>query len=227
MYRNFGKRIFDLVVTVPLLILLSPVIAAVAVLVRLRLGSPVIFRQQRPGLDGAPFTILKFRTMTSERDANGALLPDEERITKLGRALRRTSLDEVLQLVNVVKGNMSLVGPRPLLMDYLERYTPHQKRRHELHPGITGLAQVSGRNSLSWEEKFALDVWYVDHCSAYLDLKILAMTVRAVLGGQGVSTSSCARFFIRPSAAPEMPEQDPKRTIWPATSDRSGRSAGS
>jgi sugar transferase EpsL len=227
MYRNFGKRILDLVITVPLLILLSPVIAALAVLVLLKLGSPVLFRQQRPGLDGTPFTILKFRTMTSGRDVNGELLPDEERVTQFGRALRRTSLDEVLQLINVLKGDISLVGPRPLLMDYLERYTPHQKRRHELRPGITGLAQVSGRNSLSWEEKFALDIWYVDHCSPYLDLKILAMTVRAVIVGEGVSAPSCVRFFDRPAAAPGTPERDQKRPIWPASNDTSRRSAGS
>ena len=177
-------------ITVPMLILLSPVIAAVAVLVWLKLGSPMLFRQQRPGLDGTPFTIFKFRTMTNARDVEGELLPDEQRITAFGQVLRRTSLDELPELINVLKGDMSLVGPRPLLMEYLDRYTPEQKRRHEVLPGITGLAQVSGRNHLSWEEKFALDVWYVDHCSAWLDLKILAMTFRVVFGGEGVSAPS-------------------------------------
>jgi sugar transferase EpsL len=191
MYRNFGKRLLDLAITIPVLILLSPVIAVVAVLVRLKLGSPVLFRQQRPGLEGTPLTILKFRTMTTARDVEGEFLPDERRITPFGLLLRRTSLDELPELINVLKGEMSLVGPRPLLMQYLDRYTPEQKRRHEVLPGITGLAQVRGRNHLSWEEKFALDVWYVDHCSAWLDLKILAMTFRAVFGGEGVSAPSC------------------------------------
>jgi sugar transferase EpsL len=190
MYRNFGKRLLDSAITVPMLFLLSPVIAAVAVLVSLRLGPPVLFRQQRPGLRGTPFTILKFRTMTDVRDVNGELLPDEQRITAFGLVLRRTSLDELPELINVLKGDMSLVGPRPLLMDYLDRYTPEQKRRHEVLPGITGLAQVRGRNHLTWQEKFALDVWYVDHCSAWLDLKILATTFRVVLGGEGVSAPS-------------------------------------
>jgi sugar transferase EpsL len=191
MYRNFGKRLLDLAITIPILILLSPVIAVVAVLVRLKLGSPVLFRQRRPGLEGTPFTILKFRTMTNARDAKGEFLPDERRITPFGLLLRRTSLDELPELINVLEGDMSLVGPRPLLMQYLDRYTPEQKRRNDVPPGITGLAQVRGRNHLSWEEKFALDVWYVDHCSAWLDLKILAMTFRVVFGGEGVSAPSC------------------------------------
>ncbi len=191
MYRNFGKRLLDLAITVPMLVLLSPVIAAVALLVRLKLGSPVVFRQQRPGHEGTPFTILKFRTMTNARDVNGSLLLDEQRITAFGQVLRRTSLDELPELINVLEGDMSLVGPRPLLMEYLDRYTPEQKRRHEVLPGITGLAQVRGRNHLSWEEKFALDVWYVDHCSAWLDLKILAMSVRVVFSGEGVSAPWC------------------------------------
>jgi lipopolysaccharide/colanic/teichoic acid biosynthesis glycosyltransferase len=190
MYCKFGKRLLDLAITIPVLILSSPVIAAVALLVRLQLGSPVLFRQQRPGLHGRPFTIYKFRTMTTAHDANGKLLPDEQRITSFGKALRRTSLDELPELVNVLKGNISLVGPRPLLTEYLDRYTTEQMRRHEVLPGITGLAQVSGRNHLSWEEKFALDVYYVNHFSAWLDLKILAMTVRVVLGGEGVSAPS-------------------------------------
>jgi sugar transferase EpsL len=164
--------------------------ALVAVLVRFELGSPVLFRQQRPGLGGAPFTLYKIRTMTDARDANGELLLDAQRITPFGRVLRRTSLDELPELINVLKGEMSLVGPRPLLMAYLGRYTPEQMRRHDVLPGVTGLTQVGGRNNLSWEEKFERDVWYVDHHSAWLDLKILGMTVPAVFGGKGVSAPS-------------------------------------
>jgi sugar transferase EpsL len=186
-YWRLGKRLVDLALTVPALLLLSPVMGIVALLVRLKLGSPVLFRQQRPGMGGRPFILLKFRTMTNARVANGELLPDEQRITQFGQKLRHTSLDELPELINVLKGEMSLVGPRPLLMSYLDRYTREQMRRHDVLPGITGLAQVSGRNNLSWDEKFALDVWYVDHCSLWLDIKVLAMTVRAVLGGEGVS----------------------------------------
>ena len=187
LYCRFGKRFLDLALTVPALLLLSPVMAVVALLVRLNLGSPVLFQHQRPGIGGRPFILLKFRTMTDARDANGELLPDEQRITQFGQTLRHTSLDELPELINVLTGDMSLVGPRPLLMSYLDRYTREQMRRHDVLPGITGLAQVSGRNNLSWEEKFALDVWYVDHRSLWLDIKVLAMTVRAVLGGEGVS----------------------------------------
>ena len=190
MYVRFGKRLLDLALTVPALVLLLPVLALVAVLVRLKLGSPVLFRQQRPGYHGRPFTIYKFRTMADTRDPDGKLLPDEQRITAFGNLLRRTSLDELPELINVLKGDMSLIGPRPLLMEYLDRYTPDQMRRHDALPGITGLAQVSGRNNLSWEEKFALDVWYVDHCSAWLDFKILLRTPGIVLGGKGVSAPS-------------------------------------
>ena len=190
MYRKFGKRLLDLIFGVLALALSMPVLAIVAVLVRLKLGTPVLFRQMRPGHHGRPFKMYKFRTMTDARDVNGELLPDEQRITPFGLALRRTSLDELPELINVLKGNMSFVGPRPLLMQYLDRYTEEQNRRHEVLPGITGLAQVSGRNTLSWEHKFDLDVWYVDHLSAWLDLKILALTVLAVLGGRGVSAPS-------------------------------------
>lgn len=187
-----GKRLFDLVLTVPALALLSPVLAMTVLLVRIKLGSPVLFRQQRPGLHGQPFTLLKFRTMTDARDANGDLLPDEQRLPPFGRFLRRTSLDELPELINVLRGDMSLVGPRPLLMQYLDRYTPDQMRRHEVRPGITGWAQINGRNALSWEEKFALDVWYVDHLSLWLDLKIILLTMWKVLRREGISQEGFA-----------------------------------
>jgi len=187
MYYRLGKRLLDLAITIPALIILLPVLALMALLVRIKLGSPVLFRQQRPGLYGKPFTIYKFRTMTDTRDAQGNLLPDGQRLTSLGRFLRGTSLDELPELVNVLKGDMSLVGPRPLLMQYLDRYTPQQMRRHEVKPGITGWAQVNGRNAITWEQKFALDVWYVDHCSLWLDLKIIALTVWKVLAREGIS----------------------------------------
>lgn len=155
--------------------------------VRLKLGTPIFFRQARPGLYGKPFTLLKFRTMTDARDAQGKLLPDAERLTAFGRFLRRTSLDELPELINVLRGEMSLVGPRPLLMAYLERYTPEQMRRHDVRPGITGWAQVNGRNALRWEEKFALDVWYLDHQSLWLDLKIILLTLWKILQREGIS----------------------------------------
>jgi lipopolysaccharide/colanic/teichoic acid biosynthesis glycosyltransferase len=169
------------------LILLSPLFALLALLVRLRLGSPVFFRQMRPGLLGKPFSMVKFRTMTDARDAEGRLLPDGERLTPFGRFLRSTSLDELPELWNVLRGDMSLVGPRPLLLAYLDRYSPEQARRHEVRPGITGLAQVNGRNALTWEEKFRLDVVYVDTWTFGLDLRILAKTVVAVLRREGIA----------------------------------------
>ena len=189
LYRAFGKRLVDLALTLPALVLLSPLVWTLALLVRLFLGSPVLFRQTRPGRDGAPFTLLKFRTMTDETDEAGNLLPDAQRLTRFGRFLRRTSLDELPELVNVLRGDMSLVGPRPLLMHYLERYTPRQALRHEVRPGITGWAVVHGRNALSWEEKFALDVDYVERLSPALDAKILAATARMVVTGTGVSAA--------------------------------------
>jgi len=181
------KRAFDLIVSLLTLILLSPLLTLIASLVRLKLGSPIIFRQQRPGLRGEPFTIYKFRTMTGERDTQGNLLSDSERLTPFGQFIRSTSLDELPELFNVLKGNMSLVGPRPLLMQYLDRYTPEQMRRHEVKPGITGWAQVNGRNAITWEQKFALDVWYVDHQSLWLDLKIIALTIWKILKREGIS----------------------------------------
>jgi sugar transferase EpsL len=186
-YFSFGKRLLDLVLTVPVLVILSPVFVVLAFLVRLKLGSPILFRQIRPGLNERPFNMLKFRTMTDARDKGGKLLPDEQRLTRFGRFLRSTSLDELPELFNVLKGDMSLVGPRPLLMQYLERYTPEQARRHEVRPGITGWAQVNGRNAITWEEKFKLDVWYVDNWSLWLDIKIIAMTIWKILKREGIS----------------------------------------
>jgi lipopolysaccharide/colanic/teichoic acid biosynthesis glycosyltransferase len=186
-YRQLGKRLLDVFFTIPALIILSPMLALVASLVRLKLGGPVLFRQQRPGLRGRPFALLKFRTMMEAYDTRGNLLPDVERLTPFGHFLRSTSLDELPELINVLKGDMSLVGPRPLLMQYLERYTPEQARRHEVKPGITGWAQVHGRNALPWEERFALDVWYVDHQSLWLDLKIIAMTAWKIGKREGIN----------------------------------------
>jgi len=186
-YRRHGKRLFDLALAIPGLIALAPLLGLLALLVRWRLGRPVLFRQTRPGLHGQPFELCKFRTMTDARDAAGRLLPDAERLTRLGRLLRASSLDELPELWNVIRGEMSLVGPRPLLMAYLPLYTPEQARRHELPPGITGWAQVHGRNALSWEHKFAHDVWYVDHCSLWLDVRILARTILKVLVREGIS----------------------------------------
>jgi lipopolysaccharide/colanic/teichoic acid biosynthesis glycosyltransferase len=186
-YARYGKRTLDLVLGISVLVLLLPVLALVAILVHIKLGSPALFRQQRPGLHGRPFTILKFRTMTDARDAQGQLRPDAERLTPLGRFLRSTSLDELPEFLNVLKGDMSLVGPRPLMMQYLDRYTPEQMRRHEVKPGITGWAQVNGRNAITWEQKFALDVWYVDHRSLGLDLKILALTLWKSFQREGIS----------------------------------------
>jgi lipopolysaccharide/colanic/teichoic acid biosynthesis glycosyltransferase len=185
--RHEKKRIFDLFFSVPMFVLLSPKIVVIAFLVRIFLGSPVFFRQRRPGLHGKSFTIYKFRTMKDIRDSMGRLLPDAKRMTPLGRFLRSTSLDELPELFNVIRGEMSLVGPRPLLMQYLERYSTRQARRHEVKPGITGWAQVNGRNAITWEEKFKLDVWYVDNYSLGLDLKILALTLRNIFNREGIS----------------------------------------
>lgn len=181
------KRIFDVSVSLIGIVISLPVMIIIAFLIRIKLGSPVIFKQQRSGLHGKPFYLYKFRTMTDERDENGELLPDHLRLTPFGQFLRKYSLDELPQLFNVLKGDISLVGPRPLLMEYLELYTPEQARRHEVKPGITGWAQVNGRNAISWEEKFKLDVWYVDHQSFWLDLKILFLTVIKVLKSEGIS----------------------------------------
>lgn len=181
------KRIFDLVLTVPGLILISPVLAVIALAVRIALGSPVLFRQRRPGLMARPFVLYKFRTMSNELDAEGNPMPDAVRLTRLGRLLRSFSLDELPELLNVIKGEMSLVGPRPLLMRYLERYSAEQARRHDVLPGITGWTQVNGRNANTWEQKFEYDVWYVDHWSVRLDVKILLITLWKVLTREGIS----------------------------------------
>ncbi|NOZ70957.1 MAG: sugar transferase [Chloroflexi bacterium] len=186
-YRTVGKRLLDVILSLLALLLLSPLLAILALWVRIKLGSPIFFRQQRPGLHGKPFMLYKFRTMTDARNEQGDLLPDAERLTTLGRFLRSSSLDELPELWNVLKGEMSLVGPRPLLMKYLPRYTTEQARRHEVRPGITGWAQVNGRNALTWEEKFALDVWYVDHLSCWLDGKIIALTVWKIFKREGIN----------------------------------------
>jgi len=181
------KRLFDFTAALLGLMALALPLCVLAWLVRRKLGSPVLFRQLRPGLHGQPFEMVKFRTMTDARGPDGALLPDAERITLFGRFLRASSLDELPELWNVLKGDMSLVGPRPLLMEYLPLYTPEQARRHTVRPGVTGWAQVNGRNAISWEEKFALDTWYVDHQSLVLDIKILWLTVKKVLVREGIS----------------------------------------
>jgi sugar transferase EpsL len=182
-----SKRILDLVITISGLVVLSPILLSIALLVLVNFGSPVFFRQKRPGYRGKPFWIYKFRSMTEARDTEHNLLPDSQRITRLGRFLRNTSLDELPELFNVLKGEMSWVGPRPLLMQYLELYSPEQMRRHEVLPGITGWAQINGRNALTWEEKFKLDVWYVDHWSFSLDVKILLITAIKVLKREGIN----------------------------------------
>lgn len=181
------KRGFDILVAGTLLVILLPVFLVLVLLVRARLGSPVLFRQQRPGLHGRPFEIIKFRTMTDARDSEGRLLPDGERLTRFGRFLRSSSLDELPELWNVLKGEMSLVGPRPLLMEYLPLYSPQQARRHEVRPGITGWAQVNGRNAISWDEKFAMDVWYIDNRSVALDIRICFKTIMKVIFVKNIS----------------------------------------
>jgi len=186
------KRAFDIVFSAGWLIGFAPLLLLVAILVRLKLGSPVLFVQERPGLRARPFRMVKFRTMTDERDADGELLPDEKRLTAFGKFLRSSTLDEFPEMWNVLLGDMSVIGPRPLLMRYLPRYSPFQARRMELKPGVTGWAQVNGRNSLSWEEKFALDVWYVDHHSFWLDMKIVVMTFFKVFARSGINSDKAA-----------------------------------
>jgi sugar transferase EpsL len=192
MYRRHGKRFLDLILTIPALVLLAPVMLVIAVLVRLRLGGPILFRQTRPGLHGQPFEIIKFRTMTDACDARGELLPDAQRMHPFGEWLRSTSLDELPELFLVVQGKLSLVGPRPLLMRYLPRYTEEQMRRHSVMPGVTGWAQINGRNAISWDQKFELDVWYADHCSLWLDLLILLQTAVTIARREGISAQGYA-----------------------------------
>jgi sugar transferase EpsL len=181
------KRFIDLSGALVGLVISAPLLAAVAIAIRLRMGSPVLFRQVRPGLNGRLFAIYKFRTMLDLRDEDGTWLPDELRLTPLGSFLRSTSLDEIPELFNVLRGEMSLVGPRPLVVQYLDRYSPEQARRHNVMPGITGWAQVNGRNAISWEERFALDIWYVDHQSLWLDLKIIVLTIWVILKREGIN----------------------------------------
>lgn len=209
------KRLFDLIFASFVLVSVLPFLLIIALLVRLLLGKPVFFRQRRPGLHNTPFTIYKFHTMTNERDKDGNLLPDVDRLTNLGRFLRRTSVDELPELLNVLKGDMSIVGPRPLLMQYLERYTPEQARRQEVKPGITGWAQVNGRNAISWEDKFTLDVWYVDHQSLSLDLKIIALTVWAILARRGINQPghATAEEFMGNDFSPKKAQKTQKGFI--------------
>ena len=190
------KRALDIVVAAAVLLLALPVLLLVALAVRINLGSPVLFRQQRPGLHGRPFTMVKFRTMRDATGRDGLPLPDAERLTPFGKLLRSTSLDELPELWNVLCGEMSLVGPRPLLMEYLDRYTPEQARRHEMRPGVTGWAQVNGRNALSWEERFGHDVWYVEHQSLWLDLQILVRTVTMVVRRTNVNAAGEATMSV-------------------------------
>ena len=187
MYEKYIKRILDFTLSLIALIVLSPILLITAILVRIKLGSPVIFKQQRPGKDEKIFTLYKFRTMTDKKDEEGNLLPDSERLTKFGKILRSTSLDELLELVNILKGEMAIVGPRPLLVEYLELYNEEQKHRHDVRPGLTGLAQVSGRNSISWEEKFKEDIEYIEKISFLEDIKIILKTVGKVFKREGIS----------------------------------------
>ena len=185
-YEKYIKRLLDIVLSALALVILSPVLLIVAVLVRVRLGSPVIFRQPRPGRDGKSFDLYKFRTMTDERDAEGNLLPDGDRLTAFGKWLRSTSLDELPELWCILKGDMSIVGPRPLLVKYLPLYNEEQRHRHDVRPGLTGWAQVNGRNTLSWEEKFQYDVWYVNHLSFLTDMKVIGLTISKVINREGI-----------------------------------------
>ncbi len=191
-YNRFVKRLLDILCSLTALVLLSWLFLILAIVVRIKLGAPILFKQQRPGKKGRIFTLYKFRTMTDEKDAKGELLPDEDRLPAFGRFLRSTSLDELPELINILKGDMSIVGPRPLLVRYLPLYSPEQARRHDVRPGLTGYAQVSGRNTITWQEKFKLDVWYVDHVSFSLDVKILLKTVKSVLKREGISSESSA-----------------------------------
>ena len=202
-----SKRLLDLLLAIPGVLVLSPLLAGLAILIRLRLGPPVLFLQTRPGYGGQPFTLYKFRSMTGTRDKGGRLLSDAERLTGLGRFLRSFSLDDLPNAINVLRGEMSVVGPRPLLMVYLDRYTAEQARRHDVLPGITGWAQVNGRNDLSWEDKFRLDVWYVDHWSLGLDIRILLLTAWRVLRREGITQPGYATAQEFPGTGREPPPE--------------------
>lgn len=191
-YERYIKRILDIVLSLLAIIILSPILLILYILVRIKLGSPVLFKQERPGKDEKIFTLCKFRTMTDKRDENGNLLPDEARMTRFGKILRSTSLDELPELFNILKGDMSLIGPRPLLVKYLPLYNETQKHRHDVKPGLTGWAQVNGRNAISWEERFELDIYYVEHLSFLLDIKILFQTVAVVFKRSGISSATDA-----------------------------------
>ena len=205
----FQKRLFDLILTIPGLILISPLMGILALIIWLSEGTPIFFRQRRPGYRGQIFTNYKFRSMRELQDKQGRQLPDVERISTIGRFLRSTSLDELPELFNVLRGEMSLVGPRPLLVEYLDRYTPEQARRHEVFPGITGWAQVNGRNVITWEDKFRLDVWYVDHWSLWLDIKILALTLLKVIKREGISQlgEATTKYFMGSQKSSEATTQ--------------------
>jgi len=200
-----SKRVLDVILAILGILILSPLLLAISLFVYITYGSPVIFRQQRAGYRGGPFWIYKFRTMTDTRDENARLLPDEQRLTRLGKLLRSTSLDELPELINVLRGEMSVVGPRPLFIHYLERYSPQQARRHSVLPGITGWAQIHGRNALTWEEKFTLDVWYVDHWSFWLDLRIIFLSIIKTIQQEGINQPGQA------TAEEFMPDQDVTR----------------
>ena len=208
MYRKYIKRILDFILSLIALIILSPILLVIAILVRIKLGSPVIFKQERPGLNEKIFTLYKFRTMTDKKDKEGNLLPDSERLTRFGKMLRSTSLDELPELINILKGDMSIVGPIPLLVEYLELYNEEQKHRHDVRPGLTGLAQVSGRNAISWEEKFNKDIEYINNITFIGDCKIILKTAINVIKKDGISseTSATMEEFIGNEAVKEKEE---------------------
>lgn len=208
MYQHKFKRFLDLFFASISIFIFAPVFIILSILIRIVLGQPIIFTQQRPGLHGQPFTLYKFRTMTNKIDLDGNLLPDAERLTRFGLFLRASSLDELPELINVVKGDMSLVGPRPLLIDYLELYTPQQNRRHSVRPGITGWAQVNGRNALNWEEKFDLDVWYVDNYSLLLDIRIILMTIVSIIKRDGINQQNHVTMPKFTGPSPSSNEND-------------------
>ncbi|MBS5118704.1 MAG: sugar transferase [Clostridium sp.] len=204
MYRDYIKRFLDIVLSAGAIVVLSPVMAVTAVLVRIKLGSPVIFKQKRPGKDERIFEMYKFRSMTDARDENGELLPDEVRLTSFGKKLRASSLDELPELFNILKGDMSVVGPRPLLVQYLPLYNAQQKRRHEVRPGVTGYAQVHGRNAITWEEKFEKDVYYVDHMTFLRDWMIIFQTIKAVVKKEGISSETSVTMELFEGAEKEL-----------------------